>query len=262
MSERRASGFSASDILSVVAELKSLPQVLAYFGGLIAIIALGVSFALSETGQIILFLAAFVCVLVLAFLLVSRVRQKAQPFSDMVAPETLPEADQEPYDAFISTPMAGFDEDDRIGAQRDLIARIIAILERECGLKGVFYAGLRIYERREFDPPDIALKKNFIELQRSRIFILIAPEKVSSSIYVEAGMALALRKPCLFFVKDRKMLPFLLQGAAGAQAQANLPRVSVMDYDTPETLIHLMRVAVRDLLDDKAATRPGGGPAR
>ena len=197
---------------------------------------------------IIVVLGVVACLVLVLVFLHKPASELKEETRDIVDPAKEPEARKTPYDVFISTPMAAFDDPAKVKEHHDLIYKIINALEDECGVKGVFYAGLDIQSPDDFEAPDVSLKKNFIELQRSKLFILIVPGKLSSSIYVEAGMALALRKPSVIFVRNQDDLPFLLQGAAGAGGQANLPLTRVYKYTDVNHLIQISRTAIPDLL--------------
>ena len=68
--------------------------------------------------------------------------------------------------------------------------------------------------QEEFITPDHAIMQDFGALEASAVFIMIFPGSVNSSVIVEAGYALALGKPSIYFVKDKKELPFMLREVA------------------------------------------------
>lgn len=66
--------------------------------------------------------------------------------------------------------------------------------------------------KSDFDAADISIGSDLDALKESGKFILIYPEKIVSSVLVEAGIALALGKQSFFFGRTENF-PFLLQQA-------------------------------------------------
>lgn len=67
--------------------------------------------------------------------------------------------------------------------------------------------------RADFDSPGFALADNVPAMLNSRRFVLYVPTIVEkpSSVWVEAGMALVLKKPSVYFIPGREVLPYILQ---------------------------------------------------
>ena len=137
------------------------------------------------------------------------------------------------YDAFLSVPMAALgDEEYKQVRQFALDAK--KILQSECRLQSVFYAGDSIDTKSAFDPNDTAVLQDFRAISESHLFILLLPKKTASSVLFEAGVALGLGKNCVYFVKDRKHLPFLMR-----QAELAFENVKVYEYKAQEDLRRL-----------------------
>jgi hypothetical protein len=129
------------------------------------------------------------------------------------------------YDVFISAPMAAFTNNADYQASNVEIKKLIDVLRRDCGWTTFFYAGMSISSLDQFDLENTLIEEDSKAVLQSRYFILIYPEKTVSSVLVEAGMALALHKPSLYFVRNEEDLPFILRGAARAKqidAQAHV----------------------------------------
>jgi len=147
------------------------------------------------------------------------------------------------HDVFLASPMmaawsAGTYEEERRRAL-DLRSALEAYLKLD-----VYYAGQNIYNDDDFDVPDLAVEMNFDALRESRYFVLLnaaatveepepEPEPTPtipaapSSVWVEAGYALAVRKPSLYFVRETRMLPYCLRGPGLAAPGDLLPPVLV-----------------------------------
>lgn len=118
------------------------------------------------------------------------------------------------YDVFLSTPMAGFDNDaDYQSARREML-KVFNALEQTCGFN-VFWAAKDIETIHDFDTVDVSAEQDIRALERSRCFILIYPRKLHTSALFEAGYALAKELNCHYFVRERRDLPFLMREIPG-----------------------------------------------
>lgn len=139
------------------------------------------------------------------------------------------------YDVFLSCPMAGMKNDARYQEVRAEVLSIVDCLEKECKFQ-VFYAGRDVEARTDFDADfDFSLAKDIRTLEESQYYLLYYPEKVLSSVLVEAGIALALKKSALYFVHDRRHLPFMLR-----KAETVAP-VKVCEFKTVDAVLAVIR---------------------
>lgn len=123
------------------------------------------------------------------------------------------------HDVFLAMAMAGLDTEEAYRKYRDEAMAIVKWLEDYCGFRSVFYAGRDLKTKQEFEAEDVSLTEDLAALRHSKYFMLIYPEKIVSSVLLEAGLAVALGKPSVYVIRDRKNLPFLMQRAE----QADLP---------------------------------------
>jgi hypothetical protein len=100
---------------------------------------------------------------------------------------------------------------------------VAAAVSAACGLKDVYYAAQHIKTKADFDAADVSVTDALKAIHESKYFVMIYPSRMVSSCIFEAGCAVALRKPSLYFVRDKKHLPFLLQQAG--EAMGNLVRI-------------------------------------
>ncbi|MEZ6143110.1 MAG: serine/threonine-protein kinase [Zavarzinella sp.] len=114
------------------------------------------------------------------------------------------------YDVFLSCPMASVRSQAQYQDVRSQALAIKQCLQEECGLT-VYFAGDNVDSKDSFDEPDFSFIQDREALNNSRYFLLFYPSRIVSSVLVEAGMAIAQEKKAVYFVFDRKHLPFMLQ---------------------------------------------------
>jgi hypothetical protein len=145
------------------------------------------------------------------------------------------------FDVFLALPMASTDDETKYQAVRKEARSIVSALESHCGYS-VYCGALDVATRADFDSPGFALEENVPALVNCRRFVLWVPELVTkpSSIWVEAGMALAFAKPSIYLAPSPDVLPYILRQAAnsGDISGAAYVRVYWIDGDmTPTSLI-------------------------
>jgi hypothetical protein len=146
------------------------------------------------------------------------------------------------YDVFLSCPMAGTKSDARYREVRAEAIRILECLESECQFR-VFFAGRALETRSDFDEADFSIAKDIRALEESQYFLLFYPERVVSSVLVEAGMALALKKKAVYFVRERRHLPFMLQKVE------SIAPVKVCEFKTTDRVLTVIRNYRKDLFE-------------
>jgi hypothetical protein len=138
--------------------------------------------------------------------------------------------------------MAGTKTDSQYREVRAHAITILEYLENECQFR-VFFAGRSLEARTDFDEADFSIAKDILALEESQYFLLFYPERVVSSVLVEAGMALALKKKAVYFVRERKHLPFMLQ-----KVESVAP-VKVCEFKTLDRVLTVIRTYRRDLFE-------------
>jgi hypothetical protein len=119
------------------------------------------------------------------------------------------EAIKPKYDVFLSAPMASFTDDTQYQPFRTEVLKVIQAL-RDRGLS-VFCALEAIDSMSKFDTHGISAHEDIDLLEHSGSFVMIYPEKLATSALFEAGYALALGRPSLYFVRNEQDLPYLMQ---------------------------------------------------
>lgn len=166
--------------------------------------------------------------------------------------------ESEDYDIYLSSPMGSLRSDEKYQEMRSQALAILQAFENECRLK-VYYYGRDIQSRDYLDESDLPVAKisQCVEaMRRSKYFVLYYPARLSSSVLVEAGFALALQKQAVYFVKSRDHLPFLLRYSESA-----FP-VRIHQYKSLEGLLGVIRTHGERLfnlaLPDSLRTPPAG----
>jgi hypothetical protein len=126
------------------------------------------------------------------------------------------------YDVFLSVPMAAFADDGEYQPFRTEVLKVIHALH-DRGLS-VFCALEAIDSMRDFDTHGISAHDDIDILEHSGCFVMIYPQKLATSALFEAGYALALGRPSLYFVRNEQDLPYLMQRLPEA-----VTNVSILD---------------------------------
>jgi hypothetical protein len=180
--------------------------------------AAGTDFTIALVGSLLLLVIA------LGLAMLAAVRSAPNP-EYVLKTERLQTHGPYEYDVFLSAPMAALSEHDYI-EQRDFALEVASVLERDCGLARVFYAGRNIAAKPEFDAAEDSVLTDFSAISSSEFFVLLYPRRTASSVLFEAGVALALEKRCIYLVRDSKHLPFLMR-----QADKAFDNIKTYEYD-------------------------------
>lgn len=136
------------------------------------------------------------------------------------------------FDVFIAAAMAGHDTDEEYQKSRNDVLLVIKQLEEKCNVHNIYYAGQKLKSKKKFEAKSLSLEIDMNALRSSRYFLLLYPQKLVSSVLFEAGIALALGIPSVYFVKDRKNLPFLMEQAGQADIKPGVKIYECNDIDT------------------------------
>jgi predicted MPP superfamily phosphohydrolase len=147
------------------------------------------------------------------------------------------------YDAFLALPMAAVPKAEYRDHMEDS-RKVMTALREHCRLPRVFHPGESIPSPEDFDPPDVAVRRGLVAIGRSRVFVALYTHDRPSSVLVEAGFALAMRVPSIYFVKKGLKLPFLLEAAHQA-----FPDVATYEFVTVDQLVKWLAKNGRDVFD-------------
>jgi hypothetical protein len=133
------------------------------------------------------------------------------------------------YDVFVAAPMSAHAGDDDYQRTRNQVLTFITTLKSMPGLDRVYFAGQDLPSVTQFATQQSALAQDISALRNSRMFCLIYPERLASSVLVEAGYALAIGMPCVLFTRKRGDLPYLLVDAE-AHSVEGIPAIRIVEY--------------------------------
>jgi hypothetical protein len=238
MSENKG-GFPNLDISNLVGAIKSVDTPIKLLGLtiivtfiILVLVVLKIPAGSLQTGLMMLMSGVItLSALVAMAIVILDINKVKQSSTTVTTPPVLID-----YGAFVSIPMDGANNQEWED-HRKRMQNLVAAIRRHCEVRVVFYAGDLYPTKGKWQTPDVALCENFQKLKASNKFIMIFPRKTSSSVLVEAGMALALGKDTVIFAKNPDELPFLLRRAANASRQNNLPRINVYKYNNFDDII-------------------------
>jgi nucleoside 2-deoxyribosyltransferase len=192
----------------------------------------------AEAGDISLYVSMMVGVLALTIAAVFIIEYKRIKLKESVAIPATGEMESAKktykWDVFLAAPMAALSTDS-FENSIEKVREIKRVLEEECGFNPIFFAGINMANKMDFDTADVSIETDVNALKESKNFIMIYPEKIVSSVLFEAGMALALGKPSFYF-GDTDNFPFLMQ-----QANQKFSHVKIHDCDTLDKIIAVIK---------------------
>ncbi|MFY1653999.1 hypothetical protein ACN27J_24330 [Solwaraspora sp. WMMB762] len=150
------------------------------------------------------------------------------------------------YDIFISSPMSSLESIGYEKFRKDIL-RVMEAIETHCRLR-CYYSGKHRPTLEDFEATDVGLRNDMEAVRASRRFLMIFPESIVSSALVEAGMALALGKPAIYFTGRNVSLPFMLEGAANSTSR-RLPPTRQYRFSDIEQLIRQIKNNGRDIFE-------------
>jgi len=161
---------------------------------------------------------------------------------------------QRPTDVFLACPMFGSDD---YRASQTLAHKVATVLRDSCGVGRVFFAAEDRASSDDFEEPATALQINMRPFRSARAFAMILPKPSPSGVLVEAGLALALGLPSVYFVPTRDTLPWILRDVS-ASAVEGFPTVRVVEYfEDQDLLLQKIRNCGRELFPPSLFERLG-----
>jgi hypothetical protein len=145
------------------------------------------------------------------------------------------------HDLFVATAMDAFAEPAERAAAQQRTREIIEALRECCGFKDVFYAGFKATDKDNDDPPNIALKLNVLRMRASKRFLFIYYKHLPTSALMEAGMALGLNKPSVWFIAKGAEIPFLMRGASAAAHIENFPPITTYEFSNHQQILQYIK---------------------
>ena len=148
------------------------------------------------------------------------------------------------WDVFLAAPMAGIDSDEDFKNEMAKMETLLKVLEDECNFKKIYFAGKGMKTKKDFDNAGLSVKEDTEAIKDSRLFILIYPKRIVSSVLYKAGIALAYGKPSFYFGND---LPFLM-----TQANNAYEHIKILNAGSIEDVIDTIQKNKHNLFAVKA----------
>lgn len=143
--------------------------------------------------------------------------------------------EEQPDSVFISTPIASLPETE-YRKMKKIVQEVQEVLRYDLDVTIIYYAGDTISGTEDFHSPEAAIKQDFRAIHACEYFLLIYPERIASSVLVEVGYAMCLKKKCLIYTKSRNDLPFLIR-----TADKVFKRVSIVEYADSNDITVLLK---------------------
>lgn len=172
--------------------------------------------------------------------------------TDAMSDESLSSAGREARgkNVFVAAPMSGFPTDEGYREARTMVLRLIDGLSALRPESNIYFAGAKIESKAEFTGHEKALQMDLGALRKSDVFLMVYPEKLLSSVLIEAGYALALRLPTLVFVRRKTDLPYLYREAETLAGDPLLPNhVKIIEFTDDRQLASLANDFLRISVD-------------
>lgn len=153
---------------------------------------------------------------------------------------------EKPCGVFLAAPMAACSSEENYTKEWTRAMRVYRTLQDRCALAKVFYAGRDIKNYGKWEPNHVSADVNFEQLRNCKYFILVylpanastrtlqKQPKAPSSVFVEAGYALALGIPSMYFVRCEEDLPFMLRKIQGSA------QVRICDLGNTEAIVDFL----------------------
>jgi len=124
---------------------------------------------------------------------------------------TMQNAHELSHDIFLAYPIAATENDVLRNEIGSLVNEVTNTLSN-IGVKNIFDAANQFKNDKDYEPPEIACKKDLNAIRSCRNFFFLFPAKLPSSAIMELGFALALNKRIAICTTSKDNLPFLLKG--------------------------------------------------
>jgi len=150
------------------------------------------------------------------------------------------------YDVFLSSPISSHQSVRKYQTHREKILAVVETLKESCGVDNIFYYGAQFTTYKGFTLPSENLKEVYGILRNCQNYVLIYPERILSSCLIEAGYALGQGITSVYFVRDKKDLPYHLQVAPQV-----FDFVKIYEYENYQALLNTIKRFGGKMIADK-----------
>lgn len=139
---------------------------------------------------------------------------------------------------YLACPMASLDDDIQYQETQAVTAQVRDAISKYCNIPSnkIYAPAINIDKRDRFDGSEKAISDNFVELKKSEYYVCVYSKNVPSSIIVEIGYCIALKKNIVVFLKNDVELPYILKGSDQA-----LSFIKIYRYSCAEDIIGIFK---------------------
>ena len=132
---------------------------------------------------------------------------------------------------FVTAPMASVNKADYTSI-RGLVVNAVSILKELKGVKEVYCPLLDIGTYQDFESVEVSIIKEFRQMKESSHFVFICPKRLTSSLLIEMGYAIALNKKTYIYCRSRASLPYMLR-----QADRAMKHIEIQECKDEESIL-------------------------
>jgi len=130
--------------------------------------------------------------------------------------------------AFFAFPMADVSSNADYRDNRSFALDVLKEIETAAVFKDVYCAARELDSTARFSASADALLTDYRALLRADVFLMLYPRAALSSVLIEAGIAIALKKEICIVCRSIDDLPFLLR--ATGKHHAELPSIQIVEW--------------------------------
>jgi Predicted nucleotide-binding protein containing TIR-like domain len=151
------------------------------------------------------------------------------------------------HDIFVSTILAGFEDSSKLEVHNSLMKKVVASLRKE--QFSVYYAAEHLDDTTDFHETDITsggfvrARGDIDVVKRCKVFLMVYPEKATSSCLFEAGLAFGDCKQSIVLCRDVQDLPFMIR-----QASKACNDLKIYTYKSDATLLKTVSAVMKDVI--------------
>lgn len=128
---------------------------------------------------------------------------------------------------FLAAPISGFQDEHQYTIYRENVLSLISLLSDRYDICSEIQ---NISKTESYDTPEESLEKDFSEIEKADIFMLLHPMRMQTSSLIELGYACALKKK-LLIVGRKEDLPYLVLGITKPKYNAFSIYVSEINHE-------------------------------
>lgn len=139
------------------------------------------------------------------------------------------------YRLFLSMQMSQLSDVEYKNARQQVLNAIYEIRKHD----DVYFHNEFVPDRNAFDEKSFDAHDYLDEIRKADYFVAVLSERIFSSIYFEAGFAIALGKPSFYFILDPKAMPLLMRTAVADHPSIKVTQLSSID-ELEARITHLL----------------------